>query len=119
MAVQAMKDGAVDFLPKPFDEQDLIESVERALLLHRDIRGTSDELDELQTRLARLSPREREVFELVVKGLRNKEIGWDLGTVEQTVKVHRARVMKKMEAETLADLVRMAERLGIHGPACK
>lgn len=116
MAVQAMKDGAVDFLPKPFEAQDLIDSVERALELHCDTRGASDELEVLKTRLERLSPREKEVFELVVQGLRNKEIGWDLGTVEQTVKVHRSRVMKKMEAETLADLVRMAERLGVEGP---
>ena len=116
MAVQAMKDGAVDFLPKPFDEQDLIESVDRALQYHRDTHESSEELEVFRLRLVRLSPREREVFDRVVQGLLNKEIAWDLGTVEQTIKVHRARVMKKMETETLADLVRMAERLGIRGP---
>ncbi len=116
MAVQAMKEGAVDFLPKPFDEQDLIDSVDQALRYHRDTYESSEELDAIRLRLDRLSPREREVFDRVVQGLLNKEIAWELGTVEQTIKVHRSRVMKKMETEILADLVRMAERLGIRGP---
>jgi FixJ family two-component response regulator len=117
MAVKAMKDGAVDFLPKPFDDQDLIDSVHRALEYHRrrlEERGTRESIEQ---RLALLSPREREVFERVVKGMLNKQVGFDLGTTEKTIKVHRARVMKKMEAESLADLVRMAERLGIEGPS--
>jgi FixJ family two-component response regulator len=116
MAVQAMKDGAVDFLPKPFDDQDLIDSVDRALDYHRVRLEERGQLDAMENRVARLSPREHDVFERVVKGMLNKQIGFELGTKEKTVKVHRARVMKKMEAESLADLVRMAERLGIEGP---
>ncbi len=116
MAVQAMKDGAVDFLPKPFDDQDLIDSVERALEYHRNRVRDREQIEELEKRRALLSPRENEVFERVVKGMLNKQIGFELGNAEKTVKVHRARVMKKMEAESLADLVRMAQRLGIEGP---
>ncbi len=116
MAVQAMKDGAVDFLPKPFDDQDLIDSVDRALDYHRVRLEEREQRDAMELRVARLSPREHDVFERVVKGMLNKQIGFELGTTEKTVKVHRARVMKKMEAESLADLVRMAERLGIEGP---
>jgi FixJ family two-component response regulator len=117
MAVKAMKDGAVDFLPKPFDDQDLIDSVERALLHHREVRETTQVRREIEEREARLTPREHEVFERVVKGMLNKQIGFELGTKEKTIKVHRGRVMEKMEAESLADLVRMAGRLGIEGPS--
>jgi FixJ family two-component response regulator len=117
MAVQAMKDGAVDFLPKPFDDQDLLDSVERALQHHENIRETNEKLHEAEEYVQRLTPREREVFEHVVKGMLNKQIAYELGTVEKTIKVHRARVMQKMEAESLADLVRMAGRLGIEGPS--
>ena len=116
MAVQAMKDGAVDFLPKPFDDQDLIDSVARALEHHRGARESSLQRQEVEKRLARLTPREREVLEHVVKGRLNKQIAFDLGTAEKTIKVHRGRVMEKMEAESLADLVRMAGRVGIEGP---
>ena len=116
MAVQAMKDGAVDFLPKPFDDQDLLDSVERALQHHRDTRETNLRRQDTEKRMARLTPREREVFERVIKGMLNKQIGFELGTTEKTIKVHRARVMEKMEAESLADLVRMAGRMGIEGP---
>jgi FixJ family two-component response regulator len=116
MAVKAMKDGAVDFLPKPFDDQDLLDSVERALQHHREIRQVSDQLGQIRERLARLTPREKEVFERVIKGMLNKQIGFELGTTEKTIKVHRGRVMEKMEAESLADLVRMAAHLGIEGP---
>jgi len=117
MAVQAMKDGAVDFLPKPFDDQDLIDSVERALQHHRDLRVSGQARHEVEERLVRLTPRERQVFEHVVKGMLNKQIAFDLGTSEKTIKVHRGRVMQKMEAESLADLVRMAGRVGIEGPS--
>ncbi len=117
MAVQAMKDGAVDFLPKPFDDQDLLDSVERALQHHENIRETNEKLQEAEEHVQRLTLWEREVFEHVVKGLLNKQIAYELGTVEKTIKVHRARVMQKMEAESLADLVRMAGRLGIEGPS--
>ena len=117
MAVKAMKDGAVDFLPKPFDNQDLIDSVTRALDYHRRRLQERDGRENIEKRLALLSPREHEVFERVVKGMLNKQIGFELGTTEKTIKVHRARVMQKMEAESLANLVRMAERLGIQGPS--
>ena len=117
MAVRAMKDGAVDFLPKPFDDQDLLDSVERALESHVVIRQTVERRRELEQRAERLTPREREVFELVVQGKLNKQIGFDLGTTEKTIKVHRARVMEKMEAGSLADLVRIAADLGINPPA--
>ena len=116
MAVKAMKDGAVDFLPKPVDDQDLIDSVDRALAYHADLREDNRRKALLEERRKRLSPREHQVFERVVKGMLNKQIGFELGTTEKTIKVHRARVMEKMEAESLADLVRMAQRLGIEGP---
>jgi FixJ family two-component response regulator len=116
MAVKAIKDGAVDFLPKPVDDQDLIDSVDRALAYHADLREENRGKDLLEERRKRISPREHEVFERVVKGMLNKQIGFELGTTEKTIKVHRGRVMEKMEAESLADLVRMAQRLGIEGP---
>lgn len=116
MAVQAMKDGAVDFLPKPFEEQDLLDSVARALERHRQTHESHLRRQEVAERLDRLTPCERAVFERVVKGMLNKQIGFELGTTEKTVKVHRARVMEKMGAESLADLVRMAVRVGIEGP---
>lgn len=119
MAVQAMKDGAVDFLPKPFDDQDLIDSVDRILDYDRRQMQKKAEQAIDEKRLALLSPREFEVFERVVKGMLNKQIGYELGTTEKTIKVHRARVMKKMAAESLADLVRTAERLNIRGPGSK
>ena len=117
MAVRAMKDGAVDFLPKPFDDQDLLDSVARALRHHELVRPANDRRREVLARIDFLTPREREVFERVVQGMLNKQIGFELGTTEKTVKVHRARVMEKMGAESLADLVRMASHLGIEGPS--
>lgn len=112
-SVQAMKAGAVDFLTKPFDDTQLLEAVEVAIGKNRATQRTNDEREALQRRLVSLTSREREVFEHVISGQLNKSIATDLGTVEKTVKVHRARVMHKMGAETLADLVRMAERMGI------
>jgi len=117
MAVQAMKDGAVDFLPKPFDDQDLIDSIDRALSGHRLRRDEQAEIAEIQARADRLTPRERQVLELVITGLLNKQVAHELGTSEKTIKVHRGRVMEKMEAESLAELVRLAGRLGIDGPS--
>ena len=111
-SVRAMKDGAVDFLSKPVAEVDLLAAVEQALARDSQQRGHQAEFDAIRARAAKLTPREREVMELVVQGLLNKQIAARLGTVEKTVKVHRGRIMEKMEVKSLADLVRRAERLG-------
>ena len=113
MSVRAMKAGAVDFLQKPFDEQVLLDAVNQALERDRETRKTEAQRLEALRRMEALTPREREVFELVVRGLLNKQIAAELGAAEKTIKVHRARVMQKMEADSLADLVRMAERAGV------
>jgi len=113
MSVRAMKAGAVDFLQKPFDEQVLLDAVNQALERDRETRKTEAQRLEALRRMEALTPRESEVFELVVRGLLNKQIAADLGASEKTIKVHRARVMQKMEADSLADLVRMAERAGV------
>lgn len=117
MAVEAMKKGAVDFLPKPFNDQDLIDAIHRALAQHERLRDERAERDEVLQRLERLTPRERAVMERVITGLLNKQVAGELGTTEKTIKVHRARVMEKMEAESLAELVRLAAKVDIHGPA--
>jgi FixJ family two-component response regulator len=114
--VRAMKGGAIDFLEKPVSESALLDGVGRALLRHRDLNDTRRQKELLEARFERLTPREREVFALVASGLLNKQVGFELGTTEKTIKVHRARVMEKMEATSLADLVRMAGRLGITSP---
>jgi len=116
MSVRAMKAGAIDFLQKPFDEQAVLDAVNVALGRAREQRKAAAELGETKMRLARLTPREREVFERVVRGMLNKQIAADLGSSEKTVKVHRGRVMHKMEADSLAELARMAERLGLDDP---
>jgi FixJ family two-component response regulator len=113
MSVRAMKAGAVDFLQKPFDEQVLLDAVNQALERDRATRKTEAQRLEALRRMEALTPREREVFEQVVRGLLNKQIAAELGASEKTIKVHRARVMQKMEADSLADLVRMAERAGV------
>ena len=115
MSVQAMKNGAIDFLTKPVQAEDLIPALHAAIEKDRLSRVRRKELKSLEQRLATLSPREREVLEHVVQGQLNKQIAAELGIVEKTIKVHRARVFKKMAAQSLADLVRMSERLGIHG----
>jgi FixJ family two-component response regulator len=116
MSVRAMKTGAVDFLPKPFDDEDLLAAVRQAIARHVHARQTGAELAELKRRVETLSLREREVMLLVVRGMLNKQAGHQLGVSEKTIKVHRARVMHKMHANSLADLVRMVERLGVTSP---
>jgi FixJ family two-component response regulator len=113
MSVRAMKAGAVDFLPKPFAGDQLIAAVESALTRGRSERTRRDHLAILRQRFERLTPREREVLEHVARGQANKNVAADLGTAEKTIKVHRARVMAKMEADSLADLVRMSIDLGL------
>ncbi|MCU0574136.1 MAG: response regulator transcription factor [Syntrophobacteraceae bacterium] len=113
MSVRAMKAGAVDFLQKPFLDEDLLDVISRAVARDRQVMRERWQLQELRARLKDLTPREYEVFSLVVTGMLNKQIAFDLGTTEKTVKVHRARVMRKLGADSLADLVRIADKLGI------
>ncbi len=112
-SVQAMKRGALDFLTKPVNDEDLLKAVHVAIEKDRAARQARAELEEIRARLDMLTPREREVLAHVVSGQLNKQIAADLGTVEKTIKVHRARVMEKMKAQSVADLVRLAEKLGL------
>jgi FixJ family two-component response regulator len=116
MSVRAMKAGAVEFLTKPFRDQDLLDAIEQALERDRKARDQRAAIEELRSRFASLTPREREVMARVVAGLLNKQIGAELGTSETTVKIHRHQVMEKMGAASLPELVRMADRLGILVP---
>jgi len=112
-SVRAMKAGAVDFLTKPFKETDLMRAIDAAIARDRDARRTRAELAELRQRLSSLTPREREVFALIASGLLNKQAGAELGISEVTIQIHRGKVMQKMRAGSLAELVRMAAALGI------
>jgi FixJ family two-component response regulator len=116
MTVRAMKAGAVEFLTKPFRDQDLLDAIQQALERDRKARDQRAEIEEMRSRFASLTPREREVMARVVAGLLNKQIGAELGTSETTVKIHRHQVMEKMGAGSLPELVRMADRLGLLVP---
>jgi len=111
MSVRAMKSGAVEFLTKPFREDDLIAAMRQALERDGSARQQRAELADVRARMQKLTPREREVLGLVVAGRMNKQIAAELGTAEQTIKQHRGRVMKKLEVDSVAELVRLAERV--------
>src|SRR6201982_3744465 len=111
MSVRAMKGGAVEFLTKPFRDQDLLDAIRIALERDRARRDQEKDVTELLQRFHSLTPREREVILMVVSGMLNKQIAGQLGTAENTVKVHRSRAMEKMNAQSFADLVRMIEKL--------
>ena len=116
MSVQAMKEGAVEFLTKPFREQDLLDAIQLGLSRDRAWLESERKMSSLRARFDALSIRERQVMASVVTGRLNKEIAADLGITEITVKVHRGQVMRKMRARSLPELVRMADRLGLKGP---
>jgi FixJ family two-component response regulator len=116
MSVRAMKAGALEFLTKPFDDQQLLDAIEQGVARCQHAKRQQETLLGLQRQYQSLTPRERQVFTLVVRGLLNKQIAGELGTAEKTVKIHRGQVMRKMQAASLPDLVRMAEKLVITLP---
>lgn len=116
MGVRAMKAGAVDFIEKPFDDQALLDAIHQAIEQDRKARLEQAEIKEILRRVGLLTHRERQVLALVVTGMFNKRIAFELGTSEKTIKVHRARIVQKMQAKSLADLVRLAEKAGVYPP---
>jgi FixJ family two-component response regulator len=116
MSVRAMKAGAIEFLTKPFRDQDLLDAIQVGLEKDRETRRRDAEVTELQTRFESLTPRERQVLPLVVSGRMNKQIAADIGTSEAAAKVHRSQLMRKMRADSLPELVRMAQKIGIALP---
>jgi two-component system response regulator FixJ len=119
LAVRAMKAGAVDFLEKPFDDELLLESIKRALALSGGSRSQASLTQAAETRIAQLTPRERQVLEHLVVGRANKVIAYELDISPRTVEIHRAHLMEKMQARSLSDLVRMALAAGVAGPGAK
>jgi FixJ family two-component response regulator len=119
MGVEAMKKGAADFLAKPFDDNQLLGAVKRAIQQDKQTRAKYDDLQAIRQRLENLTPREYEIFRYVITGLLNKQIAAELNIAEQTVKIHRGRVMEKLGAYSVPDLVRMAEKAGISPPNVK
>jgi FixJ family two-component response regulator len=113
--VLAIKAGAEDFLTKPVGSEQLLGAIERALTRHATVRGEREKLEEMRALVAALTPRERQVFGLVVRGRLNKQIAYELGATERTIKAHRHQVMEKMKVQSLAELVSIAERLGLLG----
>jgi RNA polymerase sigma factor (sigma-70 family) len=113
--VQTIKAGADDFLIKPVSSEDLLHAIERAIAHHEATRRLKSKLDIVRAHVATLTPREREVFELVIRGRTNKQVANALGATERTIKAHRHRVMEKMQVQSLAELVSIAERAGILG----
>ena len=113
--VRAIKAGAHDFLTKPLTSDDLLRAIEKAFADHQVSRGVQSKLDDIRARIGTLTPRERQVFELVVRGRTNKHAARSLGCTERTIKAHRERVMEKMQVQTLAELVSVAERMGVVG----
>jgi FixJ family two-component response regulator len=113
-SVRAMKAGAVDFFPKPFNDEDLLQAIREAIQRDHQARNDRAGRTAVAERFATLTPREREVLELVVRGMLNKQIAAALGASEKTIKIHRGRVMEKMKVQSVADLVRTAEKIGIH-----
>ena len=113
MSVEAMKRGAMDFLPKPFDDEQLLGAIEAAITRHRQARTLCDQTQVLQDRIKKLTPREYEIFRYIITGMLNKQIAAALNIAERTVKIHRGRVMEKLGAHSVADLVRMAQQAGV------
>ena len=117
MSVRAIKEGAVEFLAKPFRDQDLLDAIQHALEIDRSARQERSMMAEVRRRYESLTKREREVMRLVVSGLLNKQIAGELGSSEVTVKMHRGQVMRKMKAQSIVELIRMAEKIGITSDA--
>ncbi len=113
VTVQAIKAGAHDFLTKPVRSDELFRAIDNAVTHHQALRDLKDKLDAVRARLGQLTPRERQVFELVIRGEKNKQIGFALGTTERTIKAHRQRVMEKMQVQSLAELVAFGARAGL------
>jgi len=113
VTVQAIKAGAHDFLTKPVASDELFRAIDNAVTHHQTLRDLKDKLDGVRARLGQLTPRERQVFELVIRGEKNKQIGFALGTTERTIKAHRHRVMEKMQVQSLAELVACGARAGL------